>query len=301
MVARLEAGGATLEESLALWERGEALAARCQQWLDGARERLDAAQAADGTADGAAQSGPAGGSACRRTATSDAVGGAAPVPAPWSIGEALVDVVRRPDGSVDEHPGGSPANVALGLARLGRRRRAASPGSGPTRGAPSCASTSSESGVVLAPGSDGAARDVGRHRDPGRHRRRDLHVRPRLAGPGASPWPTTATCVAVHSSTIGAALEPGGAAVLRHPRRGAGRRDHHLRPEHPARTSWATPTRPGALVERLVVAGRRRQGERRGPGLARARAPTRATSRRGGRRAVRAWSWSRSAARARSR
>ena len=47
VVARLEAGGATLEESLALWERGEALAARCQQWLDGARERLAAAQSRD--------------------------------------------------------------------------------------------------------------------------------------------------------------------------------------------------------------------------------------------------------------
>lgn len=35
------------------------------------------------------------------------------------IGEALIDVVRRADGSVDEHPGGSPANVALGLSRLG--------------------------------------------------------------------------------------------------------------------------------------------------------------------------------------
>lgn len=37
------------------------------------------------------------------------------------VGEALVDAVRRPDGSGDQHPGGSPANVALGLARLGRR------------------------------------------------------------------------------------------------------------------------------------------------------------------------------------
>jgi exodeoxyribonuclease VII small subunit len=45
VVRRLESGGATLEESLALWERGEALATRCQQWLDGARERLDAAAA----------------------------------------------------------------------------------------------------------------------------------------------------------------------------------------------------------------------------------------------------------------
>ena len=42
VVRRLEAGGATLEESLALWERGEALAAICQSWLDGARARLDA-------------------------------------------------------------------------------------------------------------------------------------------------------------------------------------------------------------------------------------------------------------------
>jgi exodeoxyribonuclease VII small subunit len=43
VVARLEAGGATLEESLALWERGEDLAAICQQHLDGARARLAAA------------------------------------------------------------------------------------------------------------------------------------------------------------------------------------------------------------------------------------------------------------------
>ncbi len=36
------------------------------------------------------------------------------------IGEALVDVVKRPDGTTSTHPGGSPANVALGLSRLGR-------------------------------------------------------------------------------------------------------------------------------------------------------------------------------------
>ncbi|WP_454295765.1 exodeoxyribonuclease VII small subunit [Salana multivorans] len=42
VVQRLEQGAATLEESLTLWERGEALAARCQTWLDGARERLRA-------------------------------------------------------------------------------------------------------------------------------------------------------------------------------------------------------------------------------------------------------------------
>ena len=42
VVQRLEAGQVPLEEALALWERGEALAARCQAWLDDARTRLAA-------------------------------------------------------------------------------------------------------------------------------------------------------------------------------------------------------------------------------------------------------------------
>ena len=44
VVAELEQGAPTLEESLALWERGEALAARCEEWLLGAKRRLDAAR-----------------------------------------------------------------------------------------------------------------------------------------------------------------------------------------------------------------------------------------------------------------
>ena len=44
VVGKLEAGGASLEESLALWERGEALAKRCEEWLEGARKRLAAAR-----------------------------------------------------------------------------------------------------------------------------------------------------------------------------------------------------------------------------------------------------------------
>ena len=46
VVERLEAGGTSLEDSLALWERGEKLADICQQWLDGARDRIDAARVA---------------------------------------------------------------------------------------------------------------------------------------------------------------------------------------------------------------------------------------------------------------
>ncbi|WP_435851457.1 exodeoxyribonuclease VII small subunit [Streptomyces thermolilacinus] len=45
VVRRLEAGGTTLEESLALWERGEELAKVCRHWLEGARARLDASLA----------------------------------------------------------------------------------------------------------------------------------------------------------------------------------------------------------------------------------------------------------------
>jgi exodeoxyribonuclease VII small subunit len=40
IVARLESGQVGLEESMTLWERGEALAARCGQWLDQAEERI---------------------------------------------------------------------------------------------------------------------------------------------------------------------------------------------------------------------------------------------------------------------
>ena len=44
VVGELEQGSSSLEQSLALWERGEALAGRCEEWLIGARARLDAAR-----------------------------------------------------------------------------------------------------------------------------------------------------------------------------------------------------------------------------------------------------------------
>lgn len=49
VVNELEQGSATLEQSLALWERGEALAKRCEEWLLGAKARLDAARSAAST------------------------------------------------------------------------------------------------------------------------------------------------------------------------------------------------------------------------------------------------------------
>ena len=50
IVQRLESGGVPLEESLALWERGEELAAICQAWLDGAKAKIEAARTKDSAA-----------------------------------------------------------------------------------------------------------------------------------------------------------------------------------------------------------------------------------------------------------
>lgn len=46
VVTKLESGGVGLAESMQLWERGEALAAICQQWLDGAKAQVAAARQA---------------------------------------------------------------------------------------------------------------------------------------------------------------------------------------------------------------------------------------------------------------
>lgn len=55
VVQELESGGASLEQSLALWERGNALADRCEQWLQGAKARLDAARTAGSASTDAAE------------------------------------------------------------------------------------------------------------------------------------------------------------------------------------------------------------------------------------------------------
>ncbi|MCT2591957.1 exodeoxyribonuclease VII small subunit [Streptomyces sp. N2-109] len=60
VVQRLEAGGTTLEESLALWERGEELARICGERLEGARARLDAVLEAAAGGEGGADEGNGG-------------------------------------------------------------------------------------------------------------------------------------------------------------------------------------------------------------------------------------------------
>ncbi|WP_402464208.1 carbohydrate kinase family protein [Isoptericola aurantiacus] len=127
-----------------------------------------------------------------------------------AVGEALVDVVRRPDGSVSEHPGGSLANVALTLGRLGRDARLATWLGRDERG-DAVRSWLAGSRVTVTPGSDGAARtSVAQATLDGTGAATyefDLEWRV-PAGAGA-----TAETLAVHTGSIAAVLEPGAADV----------------------------------------------------------------------------------------
>lgn len=126
------------------------------------------------------------------------------------VGEALIDVVRAADGSVAEHPGGSGANVAVALARLGRPVRFATAWADDSRGA-ALAAHLSRARVRLAAdpqvltrtasatatlGADGAATY-------------DFDLEWRLAGVPLEPAPR-----AVHVCSLGAVLAPGAEDVL---------------------------------------------------------------------------------------
>lgn len=73
------------------------------------------------------------------------------------LGEALIDIVQAPDGTRSEHPGGSPANVALGLSRLGHPASFLSHLADDPRGA-AIAAHLADGGVELVEGSTSAAR-----------------------------------------------------------------------------------------------------------------------------------------------
>lgn len=125
------------------------------------------------------------------------------------VGEALIDVVHRADGSVDDHPGGSLANVALTLGRLGQDARLATWIGRDDHGR-AIREWLGESGVRLVPGSDAAARTS--------------VATARLDAAGAAtytfdltwrvPEGTTAeAAAAVHTGSIAAVVEPGATAV----------------------------------------------------------------------------------------
>src|SRR3954468_13520115 len=125
------------------------------------------------------------------------------------VGEALVDVVVRSDGAVSEHPGGSPLNVAIGLARLGR-----------------------ETDLLTRLGQDEPGRPVLRHLEGSGGHLVEGSVLPvatataaaTLAPDGSATyefdlhWELGAVTppdapVAVHTGSIAAVLEPGASAV----------------------------------------------------------------------------------------
>ncbi|MDO8144278.1 MULTISPECIES: carbohydrate kinase [unclassified Isoptericola] len=127
-----------------------------------------------------------------------------------AVGEALVDVVERPDGTRTEHPGGSLANVALTLGRLGRDARLATWIGRDDRGE-TVRSWLAASGVTVTPGSDAATRtSVARATlDAAGTATYDFDLEWRVpAGTRAD-----AGTLAVHTGSIGAVLEPGAADV----------------------------------------------------------------------------------------
>ncbi|MFP5347086.1 MAG: carbohydrate kinase family protein [Actinomycetes bacterium] len=164
------------------------------------------------------------------------------------VGEALVDVVRRPDGGVDEYPGGSPANVALALARLGRPTQLLTHIGDDARGV-LVRNHLAASGVQLVEGSVTSAPT-------------STAVATLDASGGATytfdlEWslprtPLPANPLAVHTGSIAAVLQPGAATVERILRGARGNAttsyDPNLRPQ-----LMGSPTDVRPHVESLVA------------------------------------------------
>ena len=136
---------------------------------------------------------------------------AAPGPAGTAlvIGEALVDVVIHPGAEPVDIPGGSPANVALGLARLGRDAELDCWIADDERGR-TIRSHLVADGVRITPGSDGAERTSTAQATIGEDRAAtyvfDLDWNPPYPAPAEPP-------ILVHTGSIAAILEPGARTV----------------------------------------------------------------------------------------
>ena len=136
---------------------------------------------------------------------------AAPGPAGTAlvIGEALVDVVIHPGAEPVDIPGGSPANVALGLARLGRDAELDCWIADDERGR-AIRSHLVADGVRITPGSDGAERTSTAQATIGEDRAAtyvfDLDWNPPYPAPAEPP-------ILVHTGSIAAILEPGARTV----------------------------------------------------------------------------------------
>jgi fructokinase len=126
------------------------------------------------------------------------------------IGESLIDVVRHPDGSTQEHVGGSPANVAIGLARLGHDIAFTTLVGDDERGA-RIASHLANEGISLTEGSIGGGRTsvATSTVDATGAATYSFDLTWELTGP-----PPLEDLAHVHTGSIAATLEPGASAVL---------------------------------------------------------------------------------------
>lgn len=165
------------------------------------------------------------------------------------VGEALVDIVHRRSGEVAEHPGGSPLNVAIGLARLGHNVEYATRFAHDRHGAIIRDHVAREQNLTLTPGSDEATTTstaVATLDETGAASYEfDMQwdVAAALHGPPAGH---------LHAGSIGAILAPGADAVLQAARAahesGTVSYDPNARP-----TLMGEPTTARAQVERLVA------------------------------------------------
>jgi len=125
------------------------------------------------------------------------------------IGESLIDIVEQPDGTVVEHPGGSPFNVARGASRLGVATELATQ-LGPDDRGDILRQALDHDGVILSPGL---------HPLPS-----TSTARARLDETGAATYtfdlswdpgalPDPGRYEAIHIGSLGAFLEPGASAV----------------------------------------------------------------------------------------
>ncbi|MDQ3383056.1 MAG: PfkB family carbohydrate kinase, partial [Actinomycetota bacterium] len=134
---------------------------------------------------------------------------AEPAPRVLVVGEALIDIVHSSQGAVSEHVGGSPANVAVGLARLGHSTTLATH-LGPDEHGARIAAYLQERDVRLSPGSDSAVRTptATARLDAEGVARYDFDLTwelPELELTGTGH---------LHTGSIAATLEPGGSDVL---------------------------------------------------------------------------------------
>ena len=126
------------------------------------------------------------------------------------VGEALIDVVTRPEGQPSEHVGGSLLNVANGIARLGHRASICSWWGTDSRGA-SIAAAAAAAGTEVEPGTDAAAVTSVAQATLDAEGRATYMFDLSWDIPGVADLEHVAH---VHTGSIGATLEPGGAKVV---------------------------------------------------------------------------------------